>query len=117
MAPRIDIDRYNAVMDLYEKGMSQADIARRFGVAVWVVQKVVARARRIGDARANSGQNANYYEVARRKHGSVGSIRAVMAALSPGAAQWLINETPHGATVSDVLAAVVNDAYMEDAGE
>lgn len=40
--------------------------------------------------------------------------RQIAESLSANTAEWLINQIPEGGTLTDIIRAIINDAYAED---
>lgn len=106
------------------QGLSAAEIGDRIGISARAVQKRIAKLMAVGllpRARERRGK------LDAEKHGGImamqrsgkpwGSMRALAKDMPPSVVAWLADQVPEGGTVSDVLYALVVDAYFEDRGD
>lgn len=106
-------ERYNSIIKLVKTGMKQVDVARTLGMEQYTVHSAVNRARRIGDLPKKKYTDSHFYYAAQMRHGGTGSLKELMSTMDVKAAQWLIDETPEGCTITDTLRGIVQDAYEE----
>lgn len=88
--------KYEIAVDLLREGLSRKAVAEHMGVPLTNVENYIGFARRHGI----SITSAEKHELLQR--------------LPPEVAAWLRQQTPEGATMGDVICAILNDAYHED---
>ena len=114
-------DRLNErVVDLAHRGMTVRQIADTLGISYSIargrVQKMYA-AGRIPPASVRKGTIQKKQTTIRMEFRTAGVTYGRMADivenLTPAEVRWLVNETPRGSTLADLLTAMVRDAYAE----
>lgn len=116
MAYPFNAERYARIVAMLKEGKRQADVARELGLPRYTIYNTVERARRVGDLNARSPKVDYHFNKARTLHGATGSLKGLMRDLSAEASEWLIDETPEGATIADTIRAIVQDAYEGENG-
>lgn len=107
------------VAELIEEGRTVEEIAEVFAVPTAKAVNWCWRARKEGLAppKLKAGASGFYYIDNRaRRHAGVppGSMVNVLGPLDEPMLNWLIQQTPDGATVADTIRAIVIDAYQEE---
>lgn len=93
------------VLRLADGTRSQSEIALMIGTTAGGVSSAVARMRGKG-----------YVARFRRGNQDVPRLDAVINTLPDDARAWLLAQVPDGATLADVLRAIVVDAFEDDRG-
>lgn len=84
----------NAIIAGIERGEPLADLARRFGCS----------RQRVSQIALSAGLRRRYCQLAHLP-------------LSVEVRDWLLRQVPDGASAEDMVAAIVTDAFLEEAGE
>jgi len=88
--------KYEIAVDLLREGLSRKAVAEHMGATMSHVENYIGFARRHGI----SITSAEKHELLQR--------------LPPEVAAWLRKQTPEGATMGDVICAIVVDAYNDE---
>lgn len=107
------------VINLYNDGMRQSDIARKLGVRANFVHRTVRRARKLGmevAERPVAGQS--YYRRSKLLGGArLGTWADTINRLPEDVVVWLGSNTPPGATISELVSAILIDVYIDEKGD
>lgn len=106
----------DAVIQMVEQGMSNAQIANRLGVTTQRVATIKHEARGLGLlAPVQPAYAATTVSDILADRGSrIGSLRQVVDRLDGKVSRWLVDQTPNGGSIADVIVAIVNDTYAEE---
>jgi hypothetical protein len=88
--------RYQVVVDMIHDGYSRKEIADHFGAKVYSVHNNIKYARSLG-------LNVRFDRE-----------RVLLSRAPPHIEQWLREQAPEGASVGDMILAILNDAYNEE---
>jgi hypothetical protein len=113
---------FGLVVEMVQAGKAHDDVAKRFGVPVRKAKVWIQKARRDGllPRREPAGMAGRHYAdnmYRRHKGPRLGSFENLLGPLDRPLLDWLIDETPKGATIADTVRAIVIDAYHEHKGE
>lgn len=108
-------EKSKEICDLWNSGMSHAEIAERIGKSRRVVSQTLFRARKAGaklrlrtsEAKKMSSLSAHYQV-------RLGTVGAAIKRLPRPTLRWLLKNTPDGMTVAEYMASFVLDAYHEE---
>lgn len=107
------------VIRLVRANVPDPEIARRIDRSIQYVRTVKSDARKAGNLAPHEHQHSfRWTEYTLQAQGSrVGGIREMLENLAPEHRLWLVAQTPPGAKLIDVLAAIVADTYAEENGQ
>ena len=88
--------KYQIVVDMVRAGVPRKEIAARMGTPVYTVQSCIRYARAHGIVVRFDPEHARF------------------GYLPLGIKKWLKTQVPEGATMEDVIVAILNDAYNEE---
>lgn len=106
------MSRFQQVAALMQDGMTQREIARELGLSFQAVHDAYQRAVAKGvmtTRRCRKPDNVLAYRGLRS-----GTMKDMLAAMPIDVVLWLCEITPEGATVGEVIAGIVKDAYAEE---
>lgn len=119
-----NLERRAAVKALALEGRKARDIAKALGVTITSVKyymhdmlangeipRIRERRGRHEGSKALARRLCEYHEV------ELGGMAMLVAALSDAQRTWLFEQVPRGGKVSELIAAIVVDAYNDENGE
>lgn len=102
--------------------MPRDEIEQRLGINRVRLTQDVHMARRVGllpefePARPPEVNRSERMQKAIQQRGFAGgNIRQVYGALTLEAQDWLLRQVPEGSSVAEVVAAIITDAYLDEA--
>lgn len=108
-------DKTLLICDLWETGMSHAEIAARLGKSMKQVYGAIYRGRQAGmNLRPLPLKNIGKRGLSARYQVRFGSVPEAIKGLPEAAMIWLLKNTPEGMTVAEYMTAFVLDAYNEE---
>ena len=103
------------ICDLWNSGMSHAEIAERVGKSRRVVSQTLFRARRAGvKLRLRTSEAKKMSSLSAQYQVRLGTVGAAIKSLPRPTLRWLLKSTPDGMTVAEYMASFVLDAYHEE---
>lgn len=109
----------NKVVELYNQGASHEEIAAGAGISISSVARSIRRAKNNGELPEKQPADPTAkLNNALRKGGVVkGSISEMLLSMPKPAQHWVMVNVPDGATVAELAAAVLMDAYYDEMGD
>lgn len=108
-------DKTLLICDLWDTGMSHAEIAARLGKSMKQVYGAIYRGRQAGmNLRPLPLKNIGKRGLSARYNRRFGSTADAVKALPEPALKWLMDNTPDNMTVAEYMTAFVLDAYNEE---
>lgn len=107
---------YHWILKLVRANWSQKDIAAHMGLPRTRVYNAVRSARVVGDlppARRSTAIPMSFSHAAKRSGVRAGNPLDILRDVSPDVMYWLLDETPLGSSVMELIRGIVIDAYNE----
>lgn len=109
------------VAALIKSGMPAAEIAVRLDIPQRMVTNDAVKARKLGwlppafDRTDPRKRALNRMKYQMRLAGTyAGNMTDAFALLAPDAQDWLIEQTPKGCTIAEIIAGIITDAQQEE---
>jgi DNA-binding transcriptional regulator LsrR (DeoR family) len=103
-------------VSLYNQGLPVAAVASELGVHSASIYRTLHRAREAGVEVRSTPHNDNTWYHRQKLLGNVkqGNWPGFLAKLPEEVATWLARNVPEGATLAELIAAIVLDAYADE---
>jgi hypothetical protein len=103
------------ICELWNAGMSHAEIAAKIDKSVALVGQALFRSRRAGvKLRPRVSEATRPSSLSEHYQVQIGNVGSALKNLPRPALHWLFKNTPAGMTVAEYMAAFVLDAYHEE---
>lgn len=103
------------ICDLWNTGMSHAEISATVGKSVQTVGQALFRARKAGaKLRLRTSEAKKISSLSEHYQVQIGNVGSAIKNLPRPTLHWLFKNTPEGMTVAEYMAAFVLDAYHEE---
>lgn len=100
---------------LVKNGLNTREVAAAMGITYKHATNVMTRARQAGLLPQIEVSIADRTRHQLRQRGiAVGSLRGTLNALTPEVAAWLAAQAVEGASLADLVAGFITDAYFEE---
>jgi len=110
-------DHYERFVELYNQGKKAPEIALLLGKEVGAIHQMTYRLRGsnvIPPVSTSTGLSAKIGRFRRQTGHKLGTIGQVIEPMDEKILAWMAKEVPVGGTVTDLIRAIIEDAYYEE---